>query len=165
MIKLHLGCNSVIKEGFLNYDLTPGPGGIVQDLTKPLPHADNTVDFIFSEHFLEHITRPEALGLLKECYRVMKPGAICRTTVPGLAIVVQDYVNNYKDRYGDMLKRDTVCQMLNNSMRLWGHQHLYDLEDLMLLYKEAGFNIIREAPHGEYEVRNWLCEITVEGIK
>lgn len=165
MIRLHLGCCFVIKEGFLNYDLAPGPGGIVQDLTQPLPHADNTVDFIFSEHFLEHITRPQALGLLKECYRTLKPGAKCRTTVPGLKIVVEDYISGNRDRYGDFLKMDTPCQMLNNSMRNWGHQHLYDLEDLMLLYKEAGFTIVAEAPHGEYEVRNWMCEITVEGIK
>jgi predicted SAM-dependent methyltransferase len=165
MIKLHLGCCHVIKEGFLNYDLAPGPGGIVQDLTKPLPHADNTVDFIGSEHFLEHITRPQALGLLKECYRVMKPGAICRTTVPGLAIVVQDYISGNRDRYGDFLKMDTPCQMLNNSMRNWGHQYLYDLEDLQLLYLEAGFTLAYAAPHGEHEVRGWLCEITVEGKK
>ncbi len=165
MVRLHLGCNSIIKEGWFNYDLTPGPGGIVQDLTQPLPHADNTVDFAFSEHFLEHLTRPQALGLLKECYRTLKPGAKCRTTVPGLAIVVQDYINGYRDRYGDMLKRDTPCQMLNMSMRDWSHQYLYDLEDLMLLYKEAGFTIVAEAPHGEYEVRGWTSELTVEGTK
>jgi predicted SAM-dependent methyltransferase len=165
MTKLNLGCCHVIKEGFINYDIAPGPGGVVQDLTKPLPHANESVDLIVSEHFLEHITRPQALGLLKECYRVLKPGARCRTTVPGLKIVVEDYVNGYRDRYGDMLKMDTPCQMLNNSMRNWGHQHLYDLEDLMLLYKEAGFTIVNEAPHGEYEVRNWMCEITIEGTK
>lgn len=165
MTKLHLGCNSVILEGFINYDLTPGPGGIVQDLTKPLPHLDNSVDFIFSEHFLEHLTRPQALGLIKECHRVLKPGGKCRTTVPGLEYLVQDYITKYRDRYGDMLKLPTACQMLNNNMRNWHHLHIFDLEDLMLLYKEAGFTVVNEAPHGEYEVRGWLCEITVEGVK
>lgn len=164
-MKLHLGCCHIILPDFVNYDIAPGPGGVVQDLTKPLPHEDNTVDFIFSEHFLEHITRPEALGLMKECYRVLKPGAKCRVTVPGLEHVVEDYVNNYKDRYGDMLKMDTVCQMLNNSMRNWGHQHLYDTEDLVLLFKEAGFTIVNEVKHGEYEVRSWTCEISIEGTK
>jgi len=165
MLKLHLGCCHIIKEGFLNYDIAPGPGGIVQDLTKPLPHGNSTVDFIFSEHFLEHITRPQALDLLKECYRVLKPGSICRTTVPGLGIIVTDYISGYRDRYGDMLKMDTPCQMLNNNLRNWGHQYMYDVQDLMLLYKEAGFSIVEEASHGEYEVRGWLCEITVEGKK
>jgi predicted SAM-dependent methyltransferase len=165
MIKLHLGCCNQILPDYINYDLTPGPGGVVQDLTKPLPHEDNTVDFIFSEHFLEHINRDQALGLLKECYRVLKPGTICRTTVPDLRIIANDYINDYRDRFGDFLKLPTACQMFNNSMRNWGHTYMYDVEDLMLLYKEAGFDVVAEVPHGEYEVRSWTSEITVHGLK
>lgn len=39
-------------------------------------------DFILSEHFLEHLNLPDALALLHECQRVLRPGGIIRTSVP-----------------------------------------------------------------------------------
>jgi predicted SAM-dependent methyltransferase len=43
---------------------------------------DNTFDFIFSEHFFEHLFMNEAFELLKECYRILKPHGVLRIVVP-----------------------------------------------------------------------------------
>jgi predicted SAM-dependent methyltransferase len=47
-----------------------------------LPFADNSINFIFSEHFFEHLFLDDALALLKECHRVLKPYGVIRTCVP-----------------------------------------------------------------------------------
>jgi predicted SAM-dependent methyltransferase len=47
-----------------------------------LPFGDSTLDFIYSEHFFEHLFFDEAVSLLRECHRVLKPSGVIRTTVP-----------------------------------------------------------------------------------
>lgn len=47
-----------------------------------LPIPDRSIDFIFSEHFFEHLLFPDAVALFRECSRVLKPGGIIRTVVP-----------------------------------------------------------------------------------
>ena len=43
---------------------------------------ENTFDFIYSEHFLEHLFIDEALELLKESRRILKPGGVMRIVTP-----------------------------------------------------------------------------------
>ncbi len=43
---------------------------------------DDSFDFIYSEHFFEHLFEDEALVLLHECCRLLKPGGVIRTVVP-----------------------------------------------------------------------------------
>jgi predicted SAM-dependent methyltransferase len=164
MIKLHLGCGPVIKDGFINYDLNPGNGGVRHDLTTPLPHENNTVDFIFSEHFIEHITREQGLKLLKECFRVLKPGCTLRIATPNLSIIVNDYINRTMSRYGKEFDV-SPSKFLNRSMRDWGHQFVFDTEELVMLFNEAGFKSVSEVEHGKYEARGYFCEVVLEGIK
>lgn len=38
--------------------------------------ASDSIDFVFSQAVLEHIRRSEFLDTMRECYRVMRPGAI-----------------------------------------------------------------------------------------
>lgn len=47
-----------------------------------LPFPDGRFDFVFSEHFFEHLFLDEACELLKECRRVMRPRACLRIAVP-----------------------------------------------------------------------------------
>ncbi len=43
---------------------------------------DNSISFIFSEHFLEHLFLDEAISLLRECRRILRPRGIMRIVVP-----------------------------------------------------------------------------------
>lgn len=165
MIKLHLGCGPHIIKDFLNYDLGGHPGAIQHDLTTKLPHPDDSVDYIFSEHFFEHITRDQGLYLLKECRRVLKPGCTLRITTPDLKVLVTDYINKKIDRWKGAWEPKTPAQMLNYGLTAWGHQFTYDIEELILIFKEAGFQSPESMPHSTLECRSWSCEITVEANK
>ena len=97
MLKLNLGCGREIKsDGWTNLDTwrkqktidwydTQRPLGYIiekMDVTRPWCYDDNTVDFITSEHMLEHIPEDKNLFALKEAYRVLKSGGTIRTIVP-----------------------------------------------------------------------------------
>ncbi len=47
-----------------------------------LDFADDTFSFVFSEHFFEHLFLDQSIALLRECHRIMQPGAVIRTAVP-----------------------------------------------------------------------------------
>ena len=76
--KLHFGCGGNIIAGWANLDAEPKRGAIGWDLTKTLPVADHSVDFIFAEHFIEHVTWPAAQRLLADCARFLAPGGVLR---------------------------------------------------------------------------------------
>jgi predicted SAM-dependent methyltransferase len=43
---------------------------------------DSDFSFIYSEHFLEHVTPAAATSLFQEAYRLLQPGGVIRTVVP-----------------------------------------------------------------------------------
>jgi predicted SAM-dependent methyltransferase len=47
-----------------------------------LPFDDGSIDFIYSEHFFEHLFLDESYTLFKECHRILKPFGVIRTCVP-----------------------------------------------------------------------------------
>lgn len=139
-MKINLGCGPHSMDGWLNLDLEAHPGVIKCDLSLgKLPYLDDSVDYAFSEHFIEHITRPQFVNLLKDVRRVLKPGGVFRISTPNLSAIVEDYRNNKIDRWGAVWLPASSCDFLNEAMRLWGHQYLYDLSELVKVYKEAGF--------------------------
>lgn len=174
-MKLHLGCGKNIIPGWVNVDLEPGPGGEVHDLRKPLPQRDNSVDFVFNEHFIEHITREEGVRLLREIHRVLKPGGVLRISTPDLGELLNRYDNDELFKLPGVWEPKNRCQMVNEGLRLWGHQHVYDTEDLIAALIEAGFPYDeinncywKESAHPELrdlECRPYLNEVVLEASK
>jgi SAM-dependent methyltransferase len=50
------------------------------ECVKPLPFPDNSIDFVQGSHILEHIKN--IYGLMREIWRVCKPGARCLFITP-----------------------------------------------------------------------------------
>jgi len=67
------------------------PAIIRWDLRKGIPFEPSSFDVLYHSHFLEHIDPQFVLGLLKDCYRVLKPGGILRVVVPDLELLVSQY--------------------------------------------------------------------------
>lgn len=74
-IRVDLGCGNAKREGFIGLDYVEGPQvDHVLDLTKDrYPFDDDTVDEVFSAHFLEHIEVPN--HVFSEISRICKDGA------------------------------------------------------------------------------------------
>jgi SAM-dependent methyltransferase len=65
---------------------------VVRDLRRKLPWPDNSFDAVYSSHFIEHLHREEAVALLRESVRVLKPGGYCRALVPDLRALIDEYL-------------------------------------------------------------------------
>jgi ubiquinone/menaquinone biosynthesis C-methylase UbiE len=60
---------------------------------ESLPFMDNTFDFVFSSHVLEHV--PDKVKAVKEIYRVLKPGGIFFCITPSRSDRFYAVINNY----------------------------------------------------------------------
>jgi predicted SAM-dependent methyltransferase len=140
--KLHLGCGSVNFAGWLNIDLESPTADANLNLTKPLPFADGSITHIFNEHFIEHISRAEVINFLTECRRILCGNGVIRITTPNLRFLIASYLAGNKDEWDELWQPDTLCLMMNEGMRSWGHQFVYDAEELVRILVEVGFNSI-----------------------
>ena len=129
------------------------------DLRNPLPFRDDSVDYIYNEHFLEHLTAAEGLKALMEFRRVLKPDGVLRIAMPDLKDVINLYLNdNWKNDCAEFLKKfgmdfiQTKAEFININFRAWGHQWLYDWEELERRLKEAGFTKIKQCGLRQSEI-------------
>ncbi len=77
------------REGYLNVDFsTMGSDGstinpdIIHDVRERLPWEDDSVDEVIFRESLEHFNREDGYEVLKEIYRILKPGGTLDLTVP-----------------------------------------------------------------------------------
>jgi predicted SAM-dependent methyltransferase len=142
--KLHLGCGPVIHKGWVNIDNQRYPGvDKVLDVTQKMPF-DN-VDFIFAEHFIEHLSFPDALKLMRECRRALRDDGVLRLSTPNLDWV---WITHYRLDAPEQLTLED-CFRLNRAFRGWGHQFLYNETTLIASLAEAGFSKFERVQYGE----------------
>lgn len=152
--KLQIGCGGHGIVGWLNADLAPDSPQILQlDATRPFPFPDSCFDYVFSEHMIEHVDLPGGRRMLAECHRILKPGGKLRISTPDLGFLIDLYRDDpdpLQRRYMDWfenahLKEDPAASpalVINNFVRNWGHQFIYDETTLRGALSGAGFSRI-----------------------
>jgi predicted SAM-dependent methyltransferase len=142
--KLHIGSGPQVLQGWTNVDLEYHPGvDHVLDVRDGLPF--DAVDYLYAEHFIEHLTHDEGMRFLAECRAALKPSGVLRLSTPNLDWV---WSTQYRRSSEDPV-RD--CFAINKSFRGWGHQFLYNLETLTAALHDAGFAEVRAFRYGESE--------------
>lgn len=150
MIKLHLGCGRNILDGWINTDYNTAKfgGSEYLDVTKKFPYNNNSVDYIFSEHMIEHITYHEGKFMLEESFRVLKSGGKIRISTPDLKFLIKLYNEDKTElqkRYIEYsfkeykLDGNSDTFVINNFHRDWGHIFIYDEKTLKSLFESIGF--------------------------
>ncbi len=146
-LKLNVGCGQVKYPGWVNIDIEPG-ADLVLDVRKGLPFDDNSVDFIYNEHLLEHLTLEEGKKGLSEFHRCLKKEGVLRIAMPDLDWTIQQYDKDFKNEDWfpgpgyEFVK--TKGMAINMAFYWWGHKYLYNEEDLRNLFRKAGFtNVTR----------------------
>ena len=114
ILKLHFGCGPRVLKGWINIDLSYEPfqnymqyytdkyypesirgnksDFFAIDITKTaLPLADNSVDVIFHEDFLEHLSQRDQILFLAETLRVLKTSGIHHVNTPNLLSSMKDH--------------------------------------------------------------------------
>jgi len=119
------------------------------DILKGIPLDSSSLSGINMSHIFEHFTRDDGSKLLRECYRLLKPGGVVRISCPDLFLYAKAYVNHdisffdsiairkacmYEGltTYGDLF----ISKAYDNEN---GHKWFYDAESVINLLNEVGF--------------------------
>jgi hypothetical protein len=99
---LNLGCGSRFHPEWTNIDVaSSSPLVETHDLRKGIPYADGFFDAVYHSHVLEHFPRNDAVGFMRECLRVLKPGGIVRVAVPDLEQIAARYLQTLEGAVRD----------------------------------------------------------------
>jgi SAM-dependent methyltransferase len=170
MIKLNLGCGKQVVDGWTNVDYALGarlattpvlgpavrklklfrmewnPKIHIHDLTKPLPWAAGSVDACYTSHTVEHMSRDEGASLVREAFRVLKPGGVLRVVVPDLHAFVGHYrdgtlaADRFVEDLGVLYGPDKrgLARLLAPVVE-FPHKCMYDTATMRKLFESAGF--------------------------
>ena len=83
-MKLNLGCGTKKLDNFINLDIDKSVNpDVCWDLDQfPYPFNDNSFDFIYSNHVLEHLDPTKKLRLFEELYRISRPNGLIELRMP-----------------------------------------------------------------------------------
>ena len=110
-MKIEFGCGATpTKVGFLTCDIRHLPGiDFVCPAWEIIDHVKpNTVDEIFSRHFLEHLTFIQADKLVRIWFEILRSGGVCELAVPNMDYHIQQWI--------------TGKNMDHARAGFWGHQ-------------------------------------------
>lgn len=92
LLKLNLGCGTDKRKGYINIDADPKvKPDLVHNLTQKLPYPQNFVSEIIMQDVLEHLTKEEAVLLLKECGRVLISSGKITIRVPDIPAILKKF--------------------------------------------------------------------------
>jgi glycosyltransferase involved in cell wall biosynthesis/predicted SAM-dependent methyltransferase len=129
---------------------------MVRDVRKKLPFDDESIDFIYSSHLIEHLRKDETKKVLGECLRVLKRGGFLRLVIPDLEILTKNYLKeieeieninkvkkNYlpSERFLELLGlgERTRTPFLQKIFSSGGHKWMYDHLSLTKMLATCGF--------------------------
>jgi cephalosporin hydroxylase len=159
-LRLNLGCGDKLLQGYVNVDVARSRAGkepdVVCDLRSLSPFDSDGADEVLAVHVIEHFWRWEALDVLREWTRVLRPGGTMVLECPNLATACEAFLADPAGRsgpgregqttmwvfYGDPAWRDPLM------IHRWG----YTPDSLARLMREAGLVNVRQEP-AQYKLR------------
>lgn len=165
---LNIGCGANKLSGWLNADFTPNsPDIIFLDATQKFPLESNSFDYVFAEHMIEHISYDQAIKMLEECYRILKPGGRIRIATPDLCKMIAlfsqhkseeqiKYIEWFTNKFAhsDAVRIYHETFVLNKMVREWGHQFIFDEFALTTALTNTGFKSCARYTAGESDDKN-----------
>lgn len=172
MKRINLGSGPVKGEnGWTNVDQLDG-ADLKIDIANGLPFAKDSIDSIYTSHFLEHLDYSTLCRVLHYCYEVLAPGSALSVCVPDASRFIKAYVDNdYRTVNADGIGSLRVPSFLvaagegiytkalvnTGSAIDWlnyiaysnsEHKYMFDPENLLSHIKMAGF---KRVAHRDYD--------------
>ena len=144
-MQLNLGCGKRQIPGFVHVDLADFPHiDYKQDVRDLSCFGDHTVELIYACHVLEYFDREEALRVLTEWKRVLKPGGIIRLAVPDAEALFEVYrrTRDLSLILGPLYGRSSI-QETASDVYLY-HKTIYDFTSLKQALESCGFSDVRK---------------------
>jgi predicted SAM-dependent methyltransferase len=135
-VKLEIGAGPKKGEnGWTTLDVCGGVD-LFWDLQKKMPFNDNSVQEVYSCHVLEHFWYKDLMILLKDIYRILKPGGKISVVVPNARLFVEGYAHPEKFnkallKYEPGIISEKKMDILNYLFYMDNqHRYMFDEENL-----------------------------------
>jgi predicted SAM-dependent methyltransferase len=170
---LNLACGDyfIESENWVNLDWAPKSRKVIQaNLLGRIPFEDNSFDFLYCSHFLEHIPKKDVLNFLTECNRVLKSNGRARFVLPDFENIAREYVHNIDN---NLLKfaEFNIVEMIDQCVRKesggelikWYKNSLNDPQLSRYINKRTGYKI-NQNPKNRNRTLNKIQNLTFKKI-
>ncbi len=165
--KLDIGGGPKKNREFFNIDLG-AESDLCMDLENKLfPFPNQSIDEAICISTINYFTKKRGEEIIKDLFRIMRPGGIVRFGTQDLELITQKYVNRDQDFFfqknnsgSDRFTGETIGDKFNSWFYGYavrknkGCKFFYDYETLSLLFKRAGFSIIEKKKYLESRIHN-----------
>lgn len=140
---VHLGCGVHYIPGMINCD-----GNAFRkiefwmDLRNPLPFADASACCVYCSHTLEHLFPDDAIYVLREIRRVLKPDGVARIAVPSFDFAIRRIMTGEKPCEFPRRFDDPTSQAINYIFCDGQHKYAYSWTMMEEFARRAGFTRI-----------------------
>lgn len=144
MRKVQFGAGQLPLPGWENYDMDV-------DCAKPLSREkfpNNSVDIVFSEMMVEHLTPHHAWNFLDECFRIIKPGGRIRITIPDFVKNWRDLNDAYRSVNSGVTGAKTDKEHARSIIFGHGHQSMWTCPMMECVLEAIGFMHLYTLPMG-----------------
>jgi len=148
--RLHVGCGPQnLMADWWNVDIRSFRGvDEVADVTLSWPWRE--LDYVYGEHFLEHLDPEQAVAFLAQARASLRPGGRVRLSTPSLEWVWATHLRSKGS--DDEVVADTY--RANRAFHGWGHKFLYTRPFLVRLMTESGLTDVQFHEYGESDDSN-----------
>jgi predicted SAM-dependent methyltransferase len=159
-IKISIGGGQVDLPGWISTDIVWWARHYL-DVTKDWPVPSGTVDAIYGDNMIEHLTVPDARVALRRMRDALRPGGVLRLATPDLEATAKAYLNDgdLAARHLDRHRRHGYevyhrADLLRLTFVLHGHHegYIYDEAALRAEIERAGFTDVVRCCAGESSV-------------
>lgn len=151
-VKVNIGSGGKPLSGWINTDVVWKAHSYL-DATKPWPIPQASVDFIYADNVIEHITLENGRNLFRNSFIALKPGGVIRLATPDVESVARQYLENGElARQGIERNREKGRDFKYPVQLLWqvyvGAKHYlgfcYDYQSISEEMAAAGFGVARQ---------------------
>lgn len=160
-----------------------------QDISKRLNFSDNTVDAVFTEHVIEHVSFTDVIHFFNESKRILKNGGVLRIVCPMIEKIIENQNSeSFRDEQSlfylkECIKpiladenksleelnlngvlEDPVTFYLNNLFMHHDHQFIWSQSLMIKVLKSIGFQKVVPVNIGEGTNQDYCIERRSRGL-
>lgn len=164
-MRLNIGCGNKKIHGYVGVDAVPRSAADIVAPADKIPLDDGAADEILAVHVWEHFYRWECDDVIKEWWRLLKPGGRLCMEMPDMMKTCRNVVENVQGKHPDQMTywslwgdpREKDPQMVHK----WGW-HPASMRDFL---DAAGFINIVDAPTQFHGTGKKMRDMRIEATK
>lgn len=162
-MKLNMGAGNKRLPGYTGVDAVAGRSAV--DIVAPawaIPLASEVADEILAVHLWEHFYRWQCDDVIKEWYRLLKPGARLVLELPDLTKACRNVVEGVKGKHPDQLSMWALYGDPREGDEFMAHRWGWTPDTLREFLEAHGFNNIVERPTQFHRTGHFNRDMRIE---